>query len=162
MIRFRTHPDATKAHLADRGLVGGDVVSLCGAIDTTNYPAALLVREDERSVVCANCRRVAGSMGLDVVDATVNEAAAVRGSAIPAENIRPVPASVFRVRGSSDVYTVVIPHDKDVATSCTCMASKTNPQRMCKHTAACVFHLVGGVEEAMRLADEKKSEQRSA
>jgi uncharacterized Zn finger protein len=57
-----------------------------------------------------------------------------------------VTARVFRVQGKTDTYTVTIPLDPYLATLCTCMAGKVNPDVACKHQVAVLEALVDAGE----------------
>jgi len=66
----------------------------------------------------------------------IEPGAALRGTQIPRANVREIPGRIFRVAGERDIYTVTVPADQDLASVCTCMAAKTNPNIMCKHQVA--------------------------
>lgn len=120
--------------------------TLCG-VDTTGKPY-LLVPDAftiTRKKICGNCRRTHVAHLNDTVMPEETPGAAKRGLEIAQQYdaVQEIPARIFRVKGSTDSYTVVIPMDKDLASTCTCMAAKTHPELMCKHQVA-AFLVAGG------------------
>lgn len=96
--------------------------------------------------VCHSCRRSTRARFLDVQLPAMEVGRVGAGRSIARRgDVREVGARVFRVKGDSQgkVYTVTIPTDDAIASSCTCKDAKINPETMCKHQAAAFW--VGGV-----------------
>ena len=96
------------------------------------------VYESVRSLpLCENCKRTKKRYEVDRIEPEIDLGATRRGSALAeGGRVREVPGRLFRVAGETDTYTVVIPSDDDLATTCTCMAAKTHPEILCKHASA--------------------------
>jgi uncharacterized Zn finger protein len=95
--------------------------------------------------LCGNCVRTNARYDHDRVEPEVEAGATRRGAALAdAGRVREVTGRIFRVAGSTDTYTVVIPNEKDLASTCTCMAAKTHPETMCKHQSAAFLAIMDG------------------
>ena len=98
--------------------------------------------ERNTMALCGNCARTNARYTTDRVEPEIDLGATRRGSALAeGGRVREVPGRLFRVAGTTDTYTVVIPSDDDLATTCTCMAAKTHPEILCKHASAVYFKL---------------------
>ena len=94
--------------------------------------------------LCGNCERTNARYLHDTTLPDIEAGATRRGAALAdGGRVREVTGRIFRVAGSTDTYTVIIPSDKDLASTCTCMAAKTHPETMCKHQSA-VYLTIGG------------------
>ncbi len=94
--------------------------------------------------MCGNCARTNARYERDHVLPDIEAGATRRGAVLADEGrVREVTGRIFRVAGSTDTYTVLIPSDKDLASTCTCMAAKTHPEILCKHQSA-VYLIIGG------------------
>jgi uncharacterized Zn finger protein len=111
------------------------------------YSGEGLDRTQERTYpLCGNCDRTNARYNHDRVEPEIEAGATRRGSALAdAGRVREVTGRIFRVAGTTDTYTVIVPSDKDLASTCTCMAAKTHPETMCKHQSA-VYLTIGGSE----------------
>ena len=116
--------------------------SLCG-VDVKR--ANVLARAGEHTVtLCGNCDRTNARYTTDKIEPEIEAGATRRGEALAdAGRVREVTGRIFRVAGSTDTYTIIIPSDRDLASTCTCMAAKTHPEIMCKHQSA-VYLTIGG------------------
>ena len=96
--------------------------------------------------LCGNCDRTNARYTTDRIEPEIEGGATRRGGALAdAGRVREVTGRIFRVAGSTDTYTIIIPSDRDLASTCTCMAAKTHPEIMCKHQSA-VYLTIGGGE----------------
>ena len=108
--------------------------------------AGRLVDLQERKTMrlCGNCARTNARYTTDRIEPEIEAGATRRGGALAdAGRVREITGRIFRVAGSTDTYTIIIPSDKDLASTCTCMAAKTHPEIMCKHQSA-VYLTIGG------------------
>jgi len=104
----------------------------------------LLHREVSLHRLCKNCEKTHARYEVDAIFPGIEPGATRRGSVLAdAGRVREVSGQIFRVAGSTDTYTVIIPSDIDLASTCTCMAAKTHPETMCKHQSA-VYLTIGG------------------
>lgn len=125
--------------------IQGEGETLCG-LDSIDLVPMSRVAERQYSL-CGNCDRTNARYTTDRVEPEVEAGATRRGAALAdAGRVREVTGRIFRVAGTTDTYTVIIPSDKDLASSCTCMAAKTHPETMCKHQSA-VYLTIGGSNE---------------
>jgi hypothetical protein len=85
--------------------------------------------------VCKTCLRSLATARNDTdrLSPDIEPGAIERGLKLSANGVREIPGRLFRVRGESDMYTVTMPSDGDIATTCTCRAAKIHPGTMCKH-----------------------------
>ena len=120
----------------------GETVTLCG-LDSVRYAPIDSSPQYRASPLCGNCDRTNARYTTDRVEPEIEAGATRRGSALAdAGRVREVTGRIFRVAGTTDTYTVIIPSDKDLASTCTCMAAKTHPEIMCKHQSA-VYLTIG-------------------
>ncbi len=119
-------------------------VTLCGIASIGLDP---MTGPQERAVpLCGNCARTNARFTTDRVEPEIETGATRRGEALAgAGRVREITGRIFRVAGSTDTYTIIIPSDRDLASTCTCMAAKTHPEIMCKHQSA-VYLTIGGGE----------------
>jgi len=85
--------------------------------------------------LCKTCAKVRRLKDVDLVIPSRNKVATRRAEAMDAP-IQEIRASVYRVQGSTDTYTVTVPHNTSLAGLCNCMAGKVHPEKQCKHQAA--------------------------
>ncbi len=122
-----------------------DDLTLCG-LDVRVAARTLDSAEARKYGLCSNCDRTRARYTTDKIEPEVEAGATRRGEALAgAGRVREVTGRIFRVAGSTDTYTIAIPSDKDLASTCTCMAAKTHPEIMCKHQSA-VYLTIGGGE----------------
>lgn len=117
-----------------------DYTTLCGRFV---YSTDLNVSEDRHAFqypACKTCLRVRLVHDIDTRLPEPDDSAAFRAQGI--SSMVEIPARVFRVQGKTDTYTVTIPIDPWLATICTCMAGKVNPDKQCKHQVAVLTELV--------------------
>ena len=126
-----------------RHLTGDGHKTLCGLI--VDFGDEVLTPVLERSItLCGNCDRTNARYTTDKIEPQIEAGATRRGGALAdAGRVREVTGRIFRVAGSTDTYTIIIPSDRDLASTCTCMAAKTHPEIMCKHQSA-VYLTIGG------------------
>ena len=126
-----------------RHLTQDEERTLCGRWIVVNDD--MLSYEEERlHELCGNCKRTNVNFTTSRVAAEVDPGATRRGAVLAdAGRVREVTGRIFRVAGSTDTYTIIIPSDRDLASTCTCMAAKTHPEIMCKHQSA-VYLTIGG------------------
>ncbi len=123
-------------------VIRGRTFALCGANIT--MANVLSLAGAYAVTLCGNCDRTNARYTSDRVEPKVEAGATRRGSALAdAGRVREVSGRIFRVAGSTDTYTIIIPSDRDLASTCTCMAAKTHPEIMCKHQSA-VYLTIGG------------------
>ena len=119
--------------------------TLCG-LDSIDLVPMSRVAERQHPL-CGNCVRTNARYTHDKIEPEVEAGATRRGSVLAdAGRVREVTGRIFRVAGTTDTYTVIIPSDKDLASTCTCMAAKTHPETMCKHQSA-VYLTIGGGDD---------------
>ena len=117
--------------------------TLCG-LETLGTPRILTSTEERRYGLCTNCARTNARFTTDKIEPVIEAGATRRGGVLAdAGRVREVTGRIFRVAGSTDTYTIIIPSDRDLASTCTCMAAKTHPEIMCKHQSA-VYLTIGG------------------
>ena len=133
-----------------------DTHTLCGWY-TDEYTKVTVLPRTSRTFhipVCKRCMAVRGRMMADHDDidtvlpampTTPTRDGATRGNGAGVR-FTEVSARVFRVQGKTDTYTVTIPLDPYLATLCTCMAGKVNPDVACKHQVAVLEALVDAGE----------------
>ncbi len=112
--------------------------TLCG-IDT--FKRQVVIVDGDRTAfgydLCKTCARARRNRDLDIVLPERDGAATRRAEAMGVSaHVRQIDASVFRVQGSTDTYTVTVPTDGNLATLCNCMAGKVHPEKECKHQAS--------------------------
>ncbi len=119
-------------------------VTLCGILSIDHDP---MTGPQERSYpLCGNCARTNARFTTDRIEPEPEIGAALRGGVLAdAGRVREVTGRIFRVAGSTDTYTIIIPSDRDLASTCTCMAAKTHPEIMCKHQSAVYLTIGGGI-----------------
>ena len=121
----------------------GTGTTLCG-LDAQTIARILTTTEERKYGLCSNCARTNARFTTDKIEPQVEAGATRRGEALAeGGRVREVTGRIFRVAGSTDTYTIIIPSDKDLASTCTCMAAKTHPEIMCKHQSA-VYLTIGG------------------
>ena len=121
----------------------GDDTTLCG-INVTRNGRTIDSAEARKYGLCPNCDRTRARYTTDRIEPEIEAGATRRGEALAdAGRVREVTGRIFRVAGSTDTYTIIIPSDRDLASTCTCMAAKTHPEIMCKHQSA-VYLTIGG------------------
>ena len=125
-------------HLATEYSIHGPFSTLCGlTLPSATVDEIENRRNETNTRICHNCLRARKNSDMDTILPAVDTAAATRGRAIADEGaIAEIEARVYRVRGTTDSYTVTVPDDHDFASLCTCMAAKTRPESVCKHQAA--------------------------
>ncbi len=121
----------------------GQARTLCG-LDSLTNTRILSTTEERKYGLCTNCDRTNARYTTDRIEPAVEGGAARRGEVLADEGrVREVTGRIFRVAGRTDTYTIIIPSDRDLASTCTCMAAKTHPEIMCKHQSA-VWLTIGG------------------
>ncbi len=133
-------PRCTVRHLAgtkESPLRFGDrLITYCG-IDARGH--TLIVVDGDRSSLkyrlCKTCAKVRRINDIDLVKPSRNATATARAEAMDAP-IQEIRARVYRIQGSTDTYTVTVPHNTSLAALCNCMAGKVHPEKQCKHQAA--------------------------
>jgi len=142
LLNITRHVDDKLRHLYDIEFKS----TLCGlssGIGWTN----LLHKEVPYLRLCGNCARTHARYMTDRVEPEIEPDATRRGAVLAdAGRVREVSGQIFRVAGSTDTYTVIIPSETDLASTCTCMAAKTHPEVMCKHVSA-VYLTIGASNE---------------
>ena len=98
--------------------------------------------------LCMTCKHIRFLHDADRILPEPNLDATARGAALRGNGaaVREIGASVWRVEGSTDTYTVTVPEDEKLASVCTCMAGKVHPEKECKHQV-----MVHGVIDEERL-----------
>ncbi len=141
-LRYRAEPPVRYVNGRRVQTVDRDVVNALTAQRWTKVPREVRPKHGEW---CRNCQRSwFATYDRDQLMPEATSQTVERGSKIPVTNVREIPGRVFRVVGESDIYTVTVPSDVELASVCTCMAAKTNPSQMCKHQVA-VFLIEGGI-----------------
>ena len=130
-----------------RHLTQDEERTLCGRWIIINDD--FLSYEESRGYeLCGNCKRTSVNFTHSRIAAEVDAGATRRGAVLADEGrVREVSGRIFRVAGSTDTYTIIIPSEKDLTSSCTCMAAKTHPEIMCKHQSAVYLTIGGGDDE---------------
>ncbi len=121
----------------------GDNKTVCG-LNVTWHAREIDSAEARKYPLCSNCDRTRARYTTDKIEPEIEAGATRRGGVLADEGrVREVTGRMFRVAGSTNTYTIAIPSDKDLASTCTCMAAKTHPEIMCKHQSA-VYLTIGG------------------
>lgn len=85
--------------------------------------------------VCKTCLRslATPTNDADRIRPELDTGAVERSLKLAGNGVREIPGRLFRVKGESDIYTVFMPADDEIATGCTCRAAKVHPEIVCKH-----------------------------
>ena len=141
LLNITRTPEAIMRHLFDTATQR----TLCGQSSGDEW-TNLLITEVPRWRLCKNCERTHARYMVDRIEPEIETGATRRGGALAdAGRVREVTGRIFRVAGSTDTYTIIIPSDRDLASTCTCMAAKTHPEIMCKHQSAVYLTIGGGI-----------------
>ena len=93
--------------------------------------------------VCQNClRSLAATHDVSRLTPMPEEGATERGIKLSGR-VRAITGQIWRVKGESDIYTVVVPSDTDIAPHCTCRANKIHPEILCKHLVKVLAGKIG-------------------
>ena len=112
------------------------LITMCG-LDARKHTVGVVDgdRSSFKYDLCKTCAKVRRLNDVDLVVPSRNATATARAKAMDAP-IQEIRASVYRIQGSTDTYTVTVPHNTSLAALCNCMAGKVHPEKQCKHQAA--------------------------
>ncbi len=112
------------------------LVTLCG-LDARRHDITIVDgdRWTFKYDLCRTCAKVRRINDIDLVKPSRDKVATARAEAMDAP-IQEIRARVYRIQGSTDTYTVTVPHNTSLAALCNCMAGKIHPEKQCKHQAA--------------------------